>query len=394
MQYAELFCQSNFSFLQGASHPQELVETAHRLGYSALAITDECSLSGIVRAYSALQKLKQSGSTLKLICGSYFRLQEEGREVVLLAPNKTAYSELCQLISTCRLRAEKGQYLAHLNDLLQLCHECIAIWLPGRGEPRSIPLELKQHFRDRLYIAAINPLGAGQQQKLRQLQEFSAREALPLVASNAVLMHCRSRKPLQDVLNATCHNCTLEQLGWRLEQNAERYLRPLRVMEKLYPREAIDNTRAIAELCHFDLGELRYQYPSEVLPKGANASDHLRQLVEKGSKERWPYGPSNKVAEQIERELAIIAELRYEHYFLTIHDIVQYARSQHILYQGRGSAANSVVCYCLFITEVNPEQIELLFERFISRERKEPPDIDVDFEHERREEIIQYLYHK
>lgn len=392
VQYAELFCQSNFSFLQGASHPQELIQKAHQLGYSALAITDECSLSGVVRAYKALENLKATGSQLKLICGSYFRLQE-GEQLVLLAPTKAAYNELCQLISTSRLRAEKGQYRTHLTDLLQLCRETIAIWLPHKN-PLSIPGELKQHFNGRLYIAISNHLLPQQNLRCTELIEFTRQEDLPLVATSAVLMHCRSRKPLQDVLNANYHNCTLEQLGYRIEQNAERYLRSLADIKSLYPKQAIENTIAIADCCHFSLSELRYQYPSEVLPAGKQASDYLRELVEAGKKMRWPQGPSQKIAEQIETELALIAELQYEHYFLTIHDIVQHARNQHILYQGRGSAANSVVCYCLFITEIDPHKICLLFERFISRERNEPPDIDVDFEHERREEIIQYIYGK
>ncbi|MCX2802411.1 error-prone DNA polymerase [Microbulbifer thermotolerans] len=392
MQYAELFCQSNFSFLQGASHPQELIQTAHQLGYKALAITDECSLSGIVRAYKALEKLKAEGGDLKLICGSFFRLQEGG-QLTLLAPDKTAYSELCQLISTSRLRAEKGRYQTHLKDLLAICKNTIAIWLPQRST-QEIPPALKQHFGKRLYIAISNHLLPQQNQRCTELVAFAKREDLPLVATNAVLMHCRSRKPLQDVLNANYHNCTLEQLGYRIEQNAERYLRSLEEIKGLYPAQAIKNTLAIAECCHFSLDELRYQYPSEVLPTGKQAGTYLRELVETGRKARWPQGPEPHIDAQIEKELALIAELQYEHYFLTIHDIVRYARSQHILYQGRGSAANSVVCYCLFITEIDPHKISLLFERFISRERNEPPDIDVDFEHERREEIIQYIYRK
>ncbi|AOS98717.1 Error-prone DNA polymerase [Microbulbifer aggregans] len=413
MQYAELFCQSNFSFLQGASHPQELVRTAHELGYTALALTDECSLSGVVRAYAELQQLKQEGSQLKLICGSFFRLEKENetdteraekktksrkkdsestQQIVLLAPTRSAYSELCQLISTSRLRAEKGQYRIYVKDLLESCHECIALWLPA--EKLEIPETVRQHFERRLYLTISNQLLGQQNMQAQELIDFARREKLPLVATNAVLMHSTSRKPLQDVLNANYHHCTLEELGYRLEQNAERYLRTLDDIARLFPHEGIDNTIRIAEQCHFCLSELRYQYPSEVIPKGKSASAYLRELVEAGQQVRWPQGAATHIAEQIEKELSLIAELEYEHYFLTIYDIVQYARSQHILYQGRGSAANSVVCYCLFITEIDPHCIGLLFERFISRERNEPPDIDVDFEHERREEIIQYIYNK
>ncbi|WP_334078753.1 error-prone DNA polymerase [Microbulbifer sp. M83] len=393
MQYAELFCQSNFSFLQGASHPQELVTRAHELGYRALAITDECSLSGAVRAYKQLEELKADGSNLKLICGSYFRLSDINCELVLLAPDRQAYSELCQLISTSRLRAPKGQYETRLDDLLRITRQCIAIWLP-RHQPLEMPAGLKSHFQGRLYIAFSNQLLPRQNEHNRELLAFATGQQLPLVATSAVLMHCRSRKPLQDVLNACYHNCTLDELGYRLEQNAERYLRPLDEIASLQLTGAIANTIEIAHQCQFSLDELRYQYPSEVLPAGKSPDGYLRELVEAGKELRWPGGPEPHIAAQIEKELALIAELGYEHYFLTIHDIVQFSRSQHILYQGRGSAANSVVCYCLFITEIDPHKIGLLFERFISRERDEPPDIDVDFEHERREEIIQYIYRK
>ncbi|WP_288130677.1 error-prone DNA polymerase [Microbulbifer sp.] len=393
MQYAELFCQSNFSFLQGASHPQELIATAHALGYRALAITDECSMAGVVRAFSELEKRTHGGSPLKLICGSFFRLQEDNQQLVLLAPNKTAYSEICQLISTSRLRAEKGEYKTYLQDVIDTCHQATCLWLPNNAT-LEIPATLKTHFKERLYIALNNRLQPEQNLQHQQITEFAHAQQLPLVATNAVLMHNRSRKPLQDVLNANFHNCTLDQLGYRLEQNAERYLRPLPEIKDLYPQQTIANTLHIAEQCTFCLSELRYQYPSEVLPSGRNASDYLRELVEQGIRIRWPNGPKAHIQQQIEFELELIAELAYEHYFLTIHDIVRYARSQHILYQGRGSAANSVVCYCLLITEIDPHRIGLLFERFISRERNEPPDIDVDFEHERREEIIQYIYRK
>ncbi|WP_105101622.1 error-prone DNA polymerase [Microbulbifer pacificus] len=393
MQYAELFCQSNFSFLQGASHPQELISTAHRLGYQAIAITDECSMAGVVRAYAELEKLKAKGSTLKLICGSFFRLTDSHQRLVLLAPDKSAYSEICRLISTSRLRTEKGRYRTGLEDILNHSKHTLCLWLPSTTL-LEIPQALKEHFPERLYIALNNRLQPEQNLRQQQLIEFAHNQRLPLVATSAVLMHSRSRKPLQDVLNANYHNCTLDELGYRLEQNAERYLRTMQEIAGLYPQDAIANTLAIARRCRFCLSELKYQYPAEVLPAGKNASRHLQELVQEGIKVRWPGGPKPHIQQQIVTELELIAELQYEHYFLTIHDIVQYARSQHILYQGRGSAANSVVCYCLFITEIDPHKIGLLFERFISRERNEPPDIDVDFEHERREEIIQYIYRK
>ncbi|WP_444915762.1 error-prone DNA polymerase [Microbulbifer sp. TRSA007] len=395
MRYAELFCQSNFSFLQGASHPQELVHTAYKLQYTALAITDECSLSGAVRAYKELETIKSTDSKnpeFKLIFGSYFRLHNN-IEIVLLAPDKTAYSELCQLISKSRLRAEKGSYITYQSDLVELCKNLIAIWIPNFNKI-EIPEEIKQTFSERLYIAINNHLHAEGSLKCNRITELARRENIPLVAINHVLMHCYSRKPLQDVLNANYHNCTLDNLGYRIEQNAERYLRSLGDIQSLHSKESIDNTNFIAKQCTFCLSELSYEYPSEVIPQESNASSYLKKLVQIGKAARWPQGPEKRIDEIINKELTIIAELQYEHYFLTIYDIVQFARENHILYQGRGSAANSVVCYCLFITEIDPHKIGLLFERFISRERNEPPDIDVDFEHERREEVIQYIYTK
>ncbi|WP_444933948.1 error-prone DNA polymerase [Microbulbifer sp. JTAC008] len=395
MRYAELYCQSNFSFLQGASHPQELVHTAYNLQYTALAITDECSLSGAVRAYKELETIKSTDSKnpeFKLIFGSYFRLHNN-IEIVLLAPDKTAYSELCQLISKSRLRAEKGTYITYQSDLVELCKNLIAIWIPNFNEI-EIPEEIKKTFSERLYIAINNHLRAEENLKSNRITELARRENISLVATNHVLMHCYSRKPLQDVLNANYHNCTLDNLGYRIEQNAERYLRRLGDIQSLHSKESIDNTNFIAKQCTFCLSELSYEYPSEVIPQESNASSYLKQLVQIGKAARWPQGPEKRIDEIINKELAIIAELQYEHYFLTIYDIVQFARKNHILYQGRGSAANSVVCYCLFITEIDPHKIGLLFERFISRERNEPPDIDVDFEHERREEVIQYIYTK
>ncbi|WP_445355862.1 error-prone DNA polymerase [Microbulbifer sp. EKSA008] len=395
MRYAELYCQSNFSFLQGASHPQELVHTAYNLQYTALAITDECSLSGAVRAYKELETIKSTDSKnpeFKLIFGSYFRLHNS-IEIVLLAPDKTAYSELCQLISKSRLRAKKGTYITYQSDLVELCKNLIAIWIPNFNKI-EIPEEIKKTFSERLYIAINNHLHAEESLKSNRISELARRENISLVATNHVLMHCYSRKPLQDVLNANYHNCTLDNLGYRIEQNAERYLRSLGDIQSLHSKESIDNTNLIAKQCTFCLSELSYEYPSEVIPQESNASSYLKKLVQIGRAARWPQGPEKRIDEIINKELAIIAELQYEHYFLTIYDIIQFARENHILYQGRGSAANSVVCYCLFITEIDPHKIGLLFERFISRERNEPPDIDVDFEHERREEVIQYIYTK
>lgn len=384
--YAELHCLSNFSFLRGASHPHELVERATRLGYRALALTDECSVAGVVRAHEAAR-----GGPLKLIIGSEFRL-EEGPKLVLLAQHRNGYGELCSLITLARRRSDKGRYRLHLNDLLtQALDGCLLLWLDG--DEQSL-LTLLEQFRGRLWLA-MELFADGLQQQHRSLLEARATHlGLPLVACGDVHMHCRGRRALQDTLTAIRLNLPLNQLGQRLFANGERHLRPREELSALYPATALAETLRIAERCNFELTELRYEYPHELIPAGHNPASWLRQLTLRGAQLLYPEGIPAEPSMQIERELKLIAELEYEYFFLTVEDIVRWARSQGILCQGRGSAANSVVCYCLGITAVNPAEQQLLFERFISRERGEPPDIDVDFEHERREEVIQYIYGK
>ncbi|ALT00121.1 error-prone DNA polymerase [Lacimicrobium alkaliphilum] len=391
MAYAELFCQSNFSFLQGASHPQELIRQADFLGYEALAITDECSLAGIVRAYT---EIKQQQLSIKLIVGSLLRLEPD-LQVVLLCPDKNAYSELCRIITNARRRAKKGHYQLHEWDLKSLQH-CLLIWLPcgQTTQDQHWAKWLTKHHRERLWLGSRRLLHADEQQHLDHCQQLGLAFDIPITCCTGVLMHQSERLVLQHCLTAIRLKTSVAGLGHRALSNSEASLRPLHKLNKLYPDEWIEQSLQIARRCTFSLDELRYQYPAELVPKGYSATDYLRQLVYEGAAERYPGGIPCKVKTLVEKELALIALKQYEYFFLTIRDIVEFAQKQQILYQGRGSAANSAVCYCLQITAVDPSKSEVLFERFISKERDEPPDIDVDFEHERREEVIQYIYRK
>ena len=419
--YAELHCRSNFTFLTGASHPEELVERAHALGYQSLALTDECSLAGVVRAHVEAKK-----HGLHLILGSQITL-DCGLRLVLLATNRNGYGNLAELITLGRRRADKGHYRLYRSDFepggiaaaaatpgggihypdpehhadlrhLALLPDCLAMLLPQRlhddatlqqqarwlghifHERAWIGLELLHRIDDDLW-----------QERLTALSDASA---LPLVAAGDVLMHLRSRKPLQDTLTAIRLGQALADCGHALQPNAEQHLRSRLRLSRLYRLEALQQTLVIAGRCSFSLDELRYQYPEEIAPPGETLPGYLRRLTYDGAASRFPTGIPAGVQGQIEHELALIGELGYEPYFLTVYDIVRFARSQQILCQGRGSAANSAVCYCLYITEVDPARTHVLFERFISKERNEPPDIDVDFEHQRREEVMQYIYTK
>ncbi len=401
--YAELHCLSNFTFLRGASHPEELVERAIALGYQALAITDECSLSGVVRAHEAAK-----GSALKLIIGSEIALRD-GPKLVLLASNREGYAQLSELITVGRRRAHKGAYELCRTDLESTDHQglpdCLCLLIPEQ----SIALgdEAAWFQRQREAIEWLAPLFAGrlwlalqilylpnERERMRQLEALSTLTRIPLVACGDVHMHLRERRFVQDVVTAIRLNTTLDRAGFALFPNGERHLRPLRVLQSQYKPEWLNESLRIARRCHFSLAELRYEYPDDLLPDGMSASQQLRKLTEQGIQHYWPQGEPKKVRALIEHELTLISELKYEHFFLTVHDIVRFARSRGILCQGRGSAANSAVCYCLHITAVDPARGNMLFERFISRERDEPPDIDVDFENARREEVMQYIYTK
>jgi error-prone DNA polymerase len=387
--YAELHALSNFTFLRGASHPEELVETAAVLGYEALALTDECSMSGVVRAHMAAKALG-----LKLIIGSELHLRS-GRKLVALARNRNGYAALCRLITQARRAAEKGSYALTRLFFEDGLADCIVLWVPDD----ELTLDAEDHwiretFRDRLWIAVELLADGRQTERLQALRDLGRRLRLPLVASGDVHMHRRSRRVLQDTLTAIREGVTIEQAGFLLYQNGERHLRSLEVLQHIYPRELLEESVHIASNTDFSLDELRYEYPDEIVPDGETPGTYLRKLTEQGMQRRWPGGVSAKVVRLVEHELALIADLKYEPYFLTVYDIVAFARSRDILCQGRGSAANSAVCFCLGITEVDPGRMETLVERFISKERNEPPDIDVDFEHERREEVIQYIYGK
>jgi len=389
MAYAELHCVSNFTFLRGASHPRELVETASTLGYTALAITDECSLAGVVKAHVAAQN-----SGLPLIIGAEFQL--EGQRLIALVSNRQSYGELSALITLARRRSSKGEYRLEWSDLSDRLPNTLLIWLPsGDLEPdHEVGEHLSYWFKDRLWIGVEHLLDGNETYQYYYYRNLAALWQLPMVACGDVHMHSKERRALQDTLTAIRHSCSVMELGERRFANAERRLRSLPHLEKLYPAALLAETLVIAKRCQFSLEELRYEYPDNVVPGHLTPAEQLRLLTEQGAQKRWPNGLSANVGQQIEYELSIIEQLHYECYFLTVQDLVAFARSRKILCQGRGSAANSVVCYCLFITEVSPDQVSLLFERFISTERNEPPDIDVDFEHERREEVIQYIYQR
>ena len=401
-EYAELHCLSNFSFLRGASHPAELVARAHELGYRALALTDECSMAGVVRACEAARALP-AGSSLRLIVGAEFRCSD-GLHLVLLAPEQRAYAQICRLITRARRRAAKGCYELAPADLDDGLDACLALWLPSTGNaPTDTQAQaqtlaqgrsMRERFAERAWLAVELHRSGGDHARLARCLELAAQCALPATAAGDVHMHRRSRRRLQDLLTAIRHGCTLAMAGTRLFPNGERHLRPLAALARLYPPELLAASVAIAERCQFDLGQLHYEYPAELVPAGSSAGEHLRALSMAGARTRWPDSVPPAVAALLEKELQLIADLRYEHFFLTVHDVVAFARARGILCQGRGSAANSAVCYALGITEVDPARMTLLFERFISRERREAPDIDVDFEHERREEVIQYIYTK
>ncbi|SFU26028.1 error-prone DNA polymerase [Paraburkholderia aspalathi] len=404
--YAELFCFSNFTFLHGASHAEELAERAEQLGYSALAVTDECSLAGVVRAHVAAKQAK-----LPFIVGSYFRLvNADGSPafgLILLARNREGYGNLSELITLARTRAPKGEYRLTPQDLsrpdrenrhLRGLPDCLAILVPdfpAKEDVLAAQVEwLDDTFTGRVWVGLVLHQRAMDDIHRGSVEFVARNQDVPVVALGNVVMHVRSRKPLQDTMTAIRVRRPVHECGYDLTQNAEQHLRSRLRLANLYPDDALAATVDIASRCTFSLDELRYEYPDELVPAGFTPAAYLRQETYIGAQRRFPSGIPHKVQEQIEHELELIADLQYEPYFLTVYDIVRFARSQSILCQGRGSAANSAVCYCLGVTEVDPARGNMLFERFISKERGEPPDIDVDFEHQRREEVIQYIYRK
>lgn len=393
MRYAELHCLTNFSFLEAASHPEELVTRAAELDYSALAITDRNTLAGVVRAHTAAKD-----HNIKIIIGSEI-VPIDGPPVALWATCREGYANLCRLITLGRRLAPKGECYLTVEDIAAHTPGVLAGIVPSEHSEQLSLEDLHRYreiFGDAAYLLAELHHGPHDRDRLDWLRTCSHKSALPLVVAGNVLFHIPERKPLHDVLTAIRLRTSVAQAEAHLQPNGQRHLRPQDRLQAIFAEipEALRRTQEIADRCMFRLDELRYEYPEELAPVGMTPMQYLRHLTWEGAANRFPEGISGKVQQLLEHELRLIEDLRYEPYFLTVWDLMRFARSQEILCQGRGSAANSAVCYCLGITSVNPARIDVLFERFISRERDEAPDIDVDFEHERREEVLQYVYEK
>jgi len=436
--YAELYAMSAFSFQHGASLPQELVARAKALGYAALALTDECSVAGVVRAHEAAraaglqflpgaefgvraswsvpdaeprrgQGLTKSATQATVpaapdVMSAPASADEACFRFVALPHDLQGWGNLCEFISSARRAAPKGQYALDWQPAQggwaawpSLASNEIILLLPpalSMEKACAIAAAARARYGAQVWLGATRSLGAQDALHTLRMQHIARLSGLPVVAVGAVQMHVRSRKPLHDVITAVRLRLPVAQCGRGLQANAERHLRSRARLASLFDTEHLANTLEIASRCHFSLDSLRYHYPLEAVLPGQTPAQTLRHYTEEGALVRYPRGMPENVRAQVEHELALIAELKYEMYFLTVHDIVRFARSRGILCQGRGSAANSAVCYCLGVTEVDPSRMSVLFERFISRERDEPPDIDVDFEHQRREEVIQYIYAK
>lgn len=394
--YAELGVASNFSFLKGASHPEELIVRAAKLGLTHIGLADQNTVAGVVRAHMAA---KEADIVYHPGCRLVF---SDGTSDILAYPkNRKGWGHLCRLLTIGNLRSEKGSCQLTRHDLVNWSTHLLFCVLPGANAHNDLDVFteelafLKEHIKEAIYLALIPHYDGHDQYRFACLSELSEKIFIPLMASNDVFMHEHGRRPLRDVLSAIEHHKPVYDMGFQLFKNAERHLKSgidMSHLLKAYP-QAIVNSTKFAEQLGFSLDELKYQYPDEKFGTGT-PQETLTELAYQGAKDRYPDGVPKAIIDQIEHELALIKQLDYAPYFLTVWDIVRYARSQNILCQGRGSAANSTVCYCLQITDVNPNKVDLLFERFISPERNEPPDIDVDFEHERREEVIQYIYRK
>jgi error-prone DNA polymerase len=394
MQYVELHCKSNFSFLEGASHPDELVERAAEIGYAGMALTDRESLAGVVRGSTPAKELG-----LKYIVGSEIH-PLDAPPMVLWPTDRRAYGQLCRLISRGRMRAEKGSCELRWSDVVEFSDGMLAGLIP-RAKTRSawsrfLRTEFREVFADRGYLMCELHRGVDDGQYVQRLRRMSLANDVPLVAGGDVHYHTADRMLMHDCVTAIRHGTTIDKVHHDRFANSQRHLRALDEIADLYRDvpDAIARTVEISQRCRFSLDELRYEYPEEVSPAGMTLIEHLKRLTWEGANQRWPDGVPARVIELLRHETQIIEQLHYEAYFLTVWDMVRFARERNILCQGRGSAANSAVCYCLGITNVDPSQSDLLFERFVSRERNEAPDIDVDFEHQRREEVLQYLYEK
>ncbi len=395
--YAELAVTTNFSFLRGGSHPSEFVKQAHALGLTAIGVADRNSLAGVVRAYAQAKELE-----MRLVVGSRLVFSDGTPDILAYPTDRAAYGRLCRLLTVGNKRAEKGDCILVLDDLIEFAEGLLLIVVPPRPNvalASPILKRLRAIAPDRLWLGVSVAYRGDDLRHLKRIAELVHEHRIPPIAIGDVLYHAPERRALQDVLTCIREHTTLDAAGFRLEANAERHLKSPAEMARLFRRmpEAIEETARFADRCRFSLKELRYEYPNETREGFATPQEALVFYAEEGARKRYPEGLPPKVRNALDHELKLIAELNYAPYFLTVHDIVRFARSdlpdkKPILCQGRGSAANSVVCYCLGVTEVDPNQVDLLFERFLSAERREPPDIDVDFEHERREDVIQYIY--
>ncbi|HEY0680609.1 MAG TPA: PHP domain-containing protein, partial [Chitinophagaceae bacterium] len=399
MNYTELQVTTNFSFLRGASHPEELVDQAADLGYKEIAITDRNSFAGLVRAHVAAKK-----KGIRIIPGCRLDLLD-GPSLLAYPTNCKAYSLLSNLITNGNLRAEKGDCKLYTADVFLHSNGIKFIVLPPDvlndqfdfDAPFKKALQdYRYAFGDNLYIAASRYYLGDDAKFLYRLSQLSSSFRIPMIATNDVHYHHPDRRELQDILTCIREKCTIHTAGYKLHPNAERYLKPANEMERLFRQypQAIHRTQEIVDACTFSLDSLKYEYPEEITSEGRTPQEELTFLAWEGARQHFGECIPEKTINAINHELAFIEQMNYAAYFLTVYDIVRYAREQGILCQGRGSAANSTVCFCLGITSVNPSKFDLLFERFISAARNEPPDIDVDFEHERREEVIQYIYRK
>ncbi len=393
MSYAELAVTTNFSFLRGASSPPEFVAQAQALAYPAIGIADRNSLAGVVRAYAAWRTLEETGRP-RLLIGARLVFRDGTPDILAYPRNRKAYGRLCRLLSIGKLRAGKGACLLDFADLQEQRRGLLLIVMPP-ADPEAAKPVLAALGRDSWLAASMLHTGEDRR-RLKALKQMADAASVPLIAVNDALYHHAERRDLQDVVTCIREHVTLQEAGTRLEANAERHLKPPQEMVRLFRAcpQAVQETLRFAAKITFTLAELGQRYPREPVPRGKTADGHLRDLTEAGLKWRYPGGVPSKIAALAEKELRFIAERAIAHYFLTVYDIVKFARGKAILCQGRGSAANSVVCYAIGVTAVDPTEVEVLFERFLNTERREPPDIDVDFEHERREEVIQHIYQR
>ncbi|MBN8980989.1 MAG: error-prone DNA polymerase [Rhizobiales bacterium] len=401
MIYAEIGITTNFSFLRGASHPQEYVHKASRYGLYAIGIADHNTLAGVVRAYVELgNKDRKVRYNPKLLIGTRLVFEDGTPDILVYPRDREAYGRLCQLLSKGKLRAEKGECHLRFSDLAEFSEGQLCVVIPSyrldAGKILATLEALNKLPMEGVWLAATMFFHGDDKRRMRRLEKIASTARVPLIATNDVLYHFHRRRLLQDVVTCIREKTTIHDAGKRLEAHAERHLQPHKDMARLYKDfpDALAETIRFADRISFSLDQLKYQYPDEPVPPGKTAQQHLRGLTEAGVNKYFPNGIDDKLRATIDKELRLIDELNYAHYFLTVHDVVHYARSQNILCQGRGSAANSAVCYVLGITSVNPAETDVLFERFISKERLEPPDIDVDFEHSRREEVMQYVYRR